>query len=44
MTNPTLDTLMAHRSIRQFTPEKLTDAEIHTLVDAAQHAATSTFS
>ncbi|WP_024747046.1 NADPH-dependent oxidoreductase [Levilactobacillus namurensis] len=44
MTNPTLDTLMAHRSIRQFTPEKLTDTEIHTLVDAAQHAATSTFS
>lgn len=44
MTNPTLDTLLAHRSIRHFTVEKLTPAQISTLVTAAQHAATSTFS
>lgn len=44
MTNPTIATLMAHRSIRHFTSEKLTTAEIDTLITAAQHAATSTFS
>lgn len=44
MTNPTLATLLNHRSIRQFTAEKLTTAEITTLVDAAQHTPTSTFS
>jgi len=44
MINPTLNTLLDHRSIRQFTGEKLTAAEVETLVDAAQHAATSTFS
>ena len=30
-----------HRSIRQFTTEKLTDAEISDLIDVAQHTATS---
>ncbi|WP_057878954.1 nitroreductase family protein [Levilactobacillus paucivorans] len=44
MTNPTIATLMAHRSIRHFTAEKLTPTEIATLITAAQHAATSTFS
>lgn len=44
MTNPTLKTLLNHRSIRHFTNEKLTAAEITTLVDAAQHTPTSTFS
>lgn len=44
MTNPTLATLLAHRSIRRFTAEKLTAEEITTLVTAAQHAPTSTFS
>ncbi|MDT6979243.1 NADPH-dependent oxidoreductase [Levilactobacillus zymae] len=44
MTNPTLATLLAHRSIRRFTAEKLTPEEITTLVTAAQHAPTSTFS
>ncbi|ARN91520.1 NADPH-dependent oxidoreductase [Levilactobacillus brevis] len=42
--NPTLTTLFNHRSIRQFTPEKLTTDEVATLITAAQHAATSTFS
>jgi Nitroreductase len=44
MTNPTLATLLAHRSIRRFTAEKLTAEEITMLVTAAQHAPTSTFS
>lgn len=41
--NPTLTTLFNHRSIRQFTAEKLTTDEVTTLIAAAQHAATSTF-
>lgn len=44
MINPTLTTLLDHRSIRKFTGEKLTASEVSTLVSAAQHAATSTFS
>ena len=44
MMNPTLTTLLNHRSIRHFTDEKLTAEEVITLVDAAQHTPTSTFS
>lgn len=44
MSNPTLTTLTSHRSIRKFTSEKLTELEVATLINAAQHAATSTFS
>ncbi|WP_367295883.1 nitroreductase family protein [Levilactobacillus yonginensis] len=44
MANPTLTTLQSHRSIRKFTSEPLSEAEVTTLIDAAQHAATSTFS
>jgi len=44
MMNPTLTTLLNHRSIRHFTDEKLTAEEVTTLVDAAQHTPTSTFS
>lgn len=44
MTNPILDQLNNHRSIRQFTDVALTETEIETLVNAAQHAPTSTFS
>ncbi|QMU08534.1 NADPH-dependent oxidoreductase [Levilactobacillus suantsaii] len=44
MPNTALDTLLAHRSVRKFTPEKLTTDQVHTLIDAAQHSATSTFS
>lgn len=44
MTNPTLATLMAHRSVRRFTDQKLTTTEIQALITAAQHAPTSTFS
>ncbi len=35
---------MAHRSIRQFTDQPLTATEVDTLITAAQHAPTSTFS
>ncbi|MFC6206471.1 nitroreductase family protein [Levilactobacillus tongjiangensis] len=44
MASPTLTTLQNHRSVRKFTSEPLTEAEVATLIDAAQHAATSTFS
>lgn len=44
MTNATLATLLNHRSVRQFTAEKLTTDDVTTLITAAQHAATSTFS
>lgn len=44
MTNPTLATLQNHRSIRKFASEPFTEAEVTTLINAAQHAATSTFS
>lgn len=43
MSNDILALLKQHRSIRQFTDQPLTAAEITTLVTAAQHAATSTF-
>lgn len=41
--NPTLETIMNHRSIRKFTDEKLTEEEIHTIVKAAQMASTSSY-
>ncbi|GAK48443.1 nitroreductase [Secundilactobacillus oryzae JCM 18671] len=44
MTNFTMNQLTNHKSIRSFTNEKLTEAEINSLVSAAQHASTSTFS
>lgn len=44
MPNTTLATLLAHHSVRQFTDQPLTPTEVTTLVTAAQHAATSTFS
>ncbi len=43
--NTVLSQLLTHRSIRHFKKDKrLTDDQINTLVDAAQHASTSTFS
>ncbi len=42
--NSILPQLFNHRSIRQFTTEPLTADEVTTLVKAAQHAPTSTFS
>lgn len=43
MTNSTLDLLVHHRSIRSFTAQPLTAEQIDTLIQAAQHAATSNF-
>ncbi|MFD1126542.1 NADPH-dependent oxidoreductase [Lentilactobacillus raoultii] len=36
--------LLAHRSVRQFKKKPLTTQQVETLVEAAQHASTSTFS
>lgn len=44
MNNSILPQLFNHRSIRQFDGTPLTDSEVATLVQAAQHAPTSTFS
>ena len=41
--NPTIDLLMAHRSIRKFTDEPIGDALLETLVAAGQAAASSSF-
>lgn len=43
MTNDILTLLGQHRSVRQFDGQPLSSSEVNTLVDAAQHAATSTF-
>jgi len=39
--NPTLATQLAHRSVRKFTSEPVTDAQLQAMVAAAQSAATS---
>ncbi len=44
ITNPIVEQLLNHRSIRHFKNKKLTDAQIDELIEAAQHASTSTFS
>ncbi|TDL93414.1 oxygen-insensitive NADPH nitroreductase [Macrococcus brunensis] len=41
--NEVIRQLMNHRSIRQFTEEKLTEGEVRTLVEAAQMASTSSY-
>lgn len=41
--NPVIDTLLAHRSVRKFKEEPLTEEQIRTIVKAAQSAATSSF-
>ena len=41
--NPTIDLLMAHRSIRKFTNEQIGDALLEKLVAAGQAAASSSF-
>lgn len=41
--NPTIDLLMAHRSVRKFTDEPIGDALLETLVAAGQAAASSSF-
>ncbi len=44
MTNSIIDVITNHKSIRHFKNQKLTGDEVDTLVDAATHASTSTFS
>ncbi|MBN8208273.1 oxygen-insensitive NADPH nitroreductase [Bacillus sp. NTK071] len=41
--NQTIETMLAHRSIRAFKDEQLTDEQIFTLVKAAQSASTSSY-
>jgi FMN reductase (NADPH) len=41
--NSTIDTILAHRSVRSFTDEKLSKEQIEMLVMAAQAASTSSF-
>lgn len=44
MTNQIIEQLTQHRSIRNFQNKPLTNEQVAVLVDAAQHASTSTFS
>lgn len=41
--NETIELLLRHRSIRSFTDEELTEEQVDSLIEAAQHAATSNF-
>lgn len=41
--NQTIETILNHRSIREFTDEKLTKEQIQTIVKAAQSASTSSY-
>ncbi|MEM7292201.1 MAG: oxygen-insensitive NADPH nitroreductase [Pseudomonadota bacterium] len=41
--NPIIDLLQSHRSIRKFTEQKITNAELDELIKAGQGAATSSF-
>ncbi len=44
LTNVILDQLLNHTSIRHFQDKPLTKEQVQTLIEAAQHASTSTFS
>ncbi|EKP0277514.1 oxygen-insensitive NADPH nitroreductase [Aeromonas bestiarum] len=41
--NPTIDLILAHRSIRQFTPEPITASQLDQILSAAQSASSSSF-
>lgn len=41
--NETIKLQLSHRSIRAFTKEKLTDEQVDTLINVAQHTSTSSF-
>lgn len=41
--NEVIDTLRAHRSVRSFTDEQLTEEQIRVIVESAQRASTSSF-
>lgn len=41
--NPTIDLILSHRSIRQFTPEPITTQQLDQILSAAQSASSSSF-
>lgn len=41
--NPTIDLILSHRSIRQFTPEPITPVQLDQILSAAQSASSSSF-
>jgi FMN reductase (NADPH) len=41
--NPTIETILSHRSVRKFEDKALTDKQIKTIVQSAQAASTSSF-
>ena len=41
--NPTIETILNHRSVRKFTEKELTDDQIRLIVESAQSASTSSF-
>ncbi|WP_338198257.1 nitroreductase family protein, partial [Neisseria elongata] len=41
--NPTIDLILSHRSIRQFTPEPVSAEQLDQILSAAQSAASSNF-
>ena len=41
--NPTIDLILSHRSIRQFTPEPVSAEQLDQILSAAQSAASSSF-
>jgi len=41
--NETIEILLQHCSIRSFTDDRLTQEQIHTIVDAAQMASTTSY-
>ena len=43
MTNETIASQLAHRTIRAYKDQPLTEAEVDTLMDVARHTATSSF-
>ena len=43
MTNETIASQLAHRTIRAYKDQPLTEAEVETLMDVARHTATSSF-
>lgn len=43
ISNPTIDVLMGHRSIRSFTDEPVSEDQITTLYEVARHTATCTY-
>ena len=41
--NPTIDLILSHRSIRQFTPEPISASQLDQILNAAQSASSSSW-